>query len=345
MTSQDFKITVSENSPSNIILWNKLAEKCGNIWQATFYDEVQLFFNNHAWYFECYNGEELIGGVKIYFYESKKLPAILRSISKRATQGSEFLFDRGKNEFFEIFNALLYEKIKKWLEEKKMTSFFEYSFFGETEKLISLGQEKKIWESNIGIAKIDLTKSIKSLWSAVDQTHRGKVIKAEKNKVAIVWSDEIDLFFTLMDETYKNQKGHVPNKKFIRYEYEILKSNNSAQLVFASHEGKYLCGALLYNFGKISIYNFAGTIKNNLGAGQLLHWEIIKRLKDKGYQSYFLGETSFEKNDANLKFTQGITKFKLRFGAAQIPTFHKEYALYPMKLKIWKLLQKIFIRK
>ena len=345
MQDSDLRIIISETKPNNNEQWNKLAEQCSNIWQATFYDEAQLFFNNRSVYFECYADEVLIGGVKIYFYESKKLPAIIRSISKRGTQVSEAIFDQSKNSVFDVFLFLLTDEIKKWLNKKKTASFYETSFYGEPEKLISLNENKKTREKKIGIAKIDLTKNTEELWKNINSKHRSEVIKAEKNKVTIEFGDNLDSFFLLLDETYKNQSAHAPNKNYLRKEYELLKANNSAQLVFAKHNEKYLSAALLYNYGSVSLYSFGGNSKNSIGSGQFLQWEIMKYLKQKNYQSYFLGETSFEKNDANLKFTQGITKFKLRFGAAQIPTFHKEYALYPMKLKIWKLLQKIIIRK
>lgn len=345
MPDSELQIIISENKPADSLRWNKLAEQCGIIWQAVFYDDVQLFFNNRPVYFECFADKVLIGGVKIYFYQSKKLPAIFRSISTRATQGCEFLFDEGRSDLFEKFNSLIHSEINKWLSEKSITSFYEYSFYGERGKLISLDHGKKIWESNIGIAVIDLEKSEEELWQKINPKHRSEVIKAQKHNVALKLSDDIDSFFVLLDETYKYQNTHKPNKDFIRKEYEILKSNNSAQLVFANHEGNYLCGALLYNYGLKSLYNFGGTAKNSIGAGQFLQWEIMKYLKKNNYHKYYLGETSLEIEESNRKFSEGITKFKLRFGPDQIPTFHKGYALHPMKLKVWKLLQKIIIRK
>ncbi len=344
MTDTDFKIIITKNKPLQPDAWNQLSVQCSNIWQSTFNDEVQLFFNNRAWYFQCFNQEKLIGGVKIYFYESKRLPGFIRSISSRATQGSEILFDDSKNIDFDNFLIALTDAIKKWLKTKRTTTFYSYSFYGETGKLISLSEYKKVWESRIGIAKIDLTKKIEELRKEINPKHRSEIIKAEKNNLTIEFSNDIELLFLLMDETYKNQDSHAPNKNFICREYEILKSNNFAQLVFAKHNGKYLCGALLYNFGKSSLYNFGGTVKNSLGAGQFLHWEIMKYLKVSGFQNYFLGETSLEITKTNLKFSEGITKFKLRFGAQQIPVSHTGYALKPMQLKLWNIFKKIFIR-
>ncbi len=340
----DLSISVSENTPLNSYQWNELAAANGNIWQTTFYDEVQKIFNNYPFYFQCFSGDKLIGGIKIYRYESKKLPPFIRSISTRATQGSELLIDDDYKTNFEKIKTLLLSEIKKWFRQMHITSFYNYSFYGEIEKLFSFSEFNKVWESKIGIAKIDLTKSTDVLWKAMSPKHRSEVIKAEKNSVSIDFADDIESFLLLMDETYKNQSGHVPNKNFIRKEYEILKSNNAAQLVFSKHNGKYLCGALLYNCGKNSLYNFGGTVKNSIGAGQFLHWEIMKHLKAEGFKNYFLGETSFEKTEANLKFTEGITKFKLRFGAEQLPAQHTGFALHPMKLKTWNLLKKIFIR-
>lgn len=340
----NLSISVSENTPLNSYQWNELAASCGNIWQAVFYDQVQLFFNNHAYYFECYSGEKLIGGIKIYGYESKKLPAFIRSVSTRATQISELLIDASAQTNFKNIKEALHSEITNWLKLRNITSFYHYSFYGETEKLFLFSEFRKVWESKIGIAKIDLTKSIDELWKAMNPKHRSEVKKAEKNSVTIEFADDIESFLLLMEETYKNQEGHVPNKNFIRKEYEILKSNNAALLVFSKHHEKYLCGALLYNYGKNSLYNFGGTIKNSIGAGQFLHWEIIKHLKAAGFKNYFLGETSIEKSEANLKFSEGITKFKLRFGAEQLPAQHTGYALQPMKLKAWNLLKKIFVR-
>ncbi|GDX52827.1 hypothetical protein LBMAG27_18740 [Bacteroidota bacterium] len=343
MPVADFNIVVTDKAPVNIDEWNLLSFRCNNIWQSTFNDEIQLYFNNWPWYFQCYHQEKLIGGVKIYFYESKKLPAFIRTISTRATQGSEILVDDSKNIEFSKLYFELTAAIKKWLKKKQITSFYSYSFFGETEKLISLIEYKKIWESRIGIAKIDLTKSIDELRKAINPKHRSEIFKAVRNNVTIEFVNDIDLFFLLLDETYKNQNAHPPNKNFIRNEYEIFKSNHSAQLVFAKQNGNYLCGALLYNYGKSSLYNFGGTIKNSIGAGQFLHWEIMKYLKVNGFQNYFLGETSLELSESNLKFSKGISKFKLRFGAQQLPTQHTGYALKPVQLKFWNLLKRLFI--
>lgn len=340
----DLQIIISENKPLDIIEWNKLAEQCGNVWQADFTDEVQLNFNNRPWYFQCYSGKEFIGGVKIYYYESKKLPAIIRTISSRATQPSELLFNDSKKIAFNRLIVPLTQKLENWLIEKTTTSFYTYSFFGEPEKLIALAGKKIIRESKFGIAKIDLTKNLHTLWKEMNPKHRSEVVKAEKNGVVIEFANDIGSFFLLMDETYKNQKVHAPNKKVIGKEYEILRDNNSAQLVFAKHKGKYLCGALLYNYGKKSLYNFGGTVKNSIGAGQFLHWEIIKYLKANGFDTYLLGETALEKTESNLKFSDGITKFKLRFGAQQYITRHMGYALKPMQESAWRLLKKIFIK-
>ncbi len=343
-TELNLQIVISENKPQNIIEWNKLAELCGNIWQADFTDEVQLNFNNRPWYFQCYSKEVLIAGVKIYYYESKKLPAIIRSISSLATQGSEILFNESANfDLKQIIDALTQE-FENWLAEKKTTAFYSYSFFGEPEKLLALTRKKIIRQSNIAIAKIDLTKNTETLWQAIHPKHRSEIVKAEKNGVTIEFVNDIDSFFLLMDETYKNQSVHAPNKKVIRKEYEILMANNSAQLVFAKHNGKYLCSALLYNYGKNSLYNFGGTFKNSIGAGQFLHWEIIKYLKAKGFKNYLLGETALKKTESNLKFSDGITKFKLRFGAQQYNTHHMGYALKPTQEKMWNILKKIFVK-
>lgn len=337
-------IIVTENAPLNQTDWNNLARRCSNIWQSSFYDEVQLFFNNHSVYFQYYEGDKLLAGIKLYYFESKKLPAFIRSISSRVTQGSECLIAQTERENEATIIQLFEAKIEQWCVAKKANTFFHYSFYGESKRLLYLKQFAQIWESKIGIAQIDLRITENELWQNIHPKHRSEIIKAQKNNLSIEFSDDLNLFFTLLDQTYEHQKAHAPNKKFLRKEFDVLKKNNAAEIVFAKQNENYLCGALLYTYGEKSLYAFGGTSPNLSGAGQFLQWEIMKHLKQCAVQFYLLGETALERNSENLKFSEGITKFKMRFGAIQLPVSHHGFVRSPLQLKLWKILQKIFVR-
>ena len=340
----ELRIEITDSSPSDIFQWDQLAKKNSNLFQGSFYDESQIFFNQKPVYFNCFINKELVGGTKLFLYESKKLPAPIRFISRRATQLSEVLFDEDCTYSFTIFFNKLKSTVFEWLRNQKVAQFYEYSFYGEPEKLIEVPFAKIIWESKIGIALIDLTKSEEHLLENINPKHRRPIIKAREANLQFFIAEDIDSFLEMINEDSVNKGGNKLNKKFLKNEYKILRKNNLAQIAFVKDENEIISAALIYMFGKKAYYAFGGNKKSSSGAGQFLHWEIMKSLKKNEFSFYSLGETALAKDDANEKFSTGITSFKLKFGANQLPTFHRGYALKPLSAGIWKLMQKIFIR-
>jgi len=190
---------------------------------------------------------------------------------------------------------------------------------------------------------INLNQDTSLIWENMDKKVRNDIRFATKNKIKIVESENIKEYFLLDQITYK--RSNLPPTNFTSLEklFYIVKPTNLVRLFFAMQYDKAISGAILLCCGKKALY-FKGATSDNpvRGSSNLLHWEIIKRLKTEGFDFYDLGGISLD--FLNHK-ALGIQRFKSGFGGNEFIFYGGIKIAKTIKGKLFraaKLLYRIF---
>lgn len=334
------KCFIIENQPSNKAEWNKLCQENSNFLQSTYFDSVQYYFNEIPIYFEVRLNDQLIGGVKLYFWQSRRIKIILSKLSKTISQNSEFLVTDHYPQM-EIIK-FLNDEIDWFINKKEIVSFQGTSFYGNPHLIFK--SSKKYFKTNkIGIGFLNLNRSLDDIVKAFHGKHRNSLNKSQKSELYFSESTNSADIIELMKFTYSNQQTS-PNFGFVQHAIETILETGKGK-IFVIRDGKQnlISSAFIQIFGKKADYTFGGNVPNNHGAGQLLQFQIIKELKKLNIEVYSLGQISIDKEILNEKFVIGITRFKLRFGAEILDGKSELYILKPFYYFLFKWLKKRFI--
>ncbi len=337
-----YAVKISIGQPSDPTQWNALATLNGNLIQHTSTAVLDRFFKNESAYLEILSGTTLVGAYRFNYFESKRLPAFFRSISRSATFWGEAIYLPSEDRL--LIAQLINTAIDDYLRDNKIVKLKYTNYYGAgiSPELFHTAAAKEFC-----MAIIDLEQSEEQLWDRVHSKHRNSIRKAEKSGVTIAVSEDIDAFIDLMRVTYEGQEGKsAPNYDYIKAQYSLYAPQENAILYIAYHEGVAYNGAMVTLLGDTAYYAFAGTVKNPWAAGNLTQWFILKDLKAKGLKKYSLGQVALEgaSNFGDVKFISGITTFKMRFGPDLEKGISTNIILRPFANKIWNLLVKMLMR-
>lgn len=151
-------------------------------------------------------------------------------------------------------------------------------------------------------------------------------------------SDEaLHRFFTLVNETYRRSKKFGCSKEYLK---NILSSEYSRLFFCYSSKSILAASALIMGNKKQAYYLHGGSIVNSEGASNLLHWYIIKQLKEEGYKKYDFGGVSYDPHPKSKAY--GIKIFKSRFGGGFVHTYRGEIIINKTKARLLFILRKIY---
>ena len=332
-------IVTTKYQPKNSDAWNELCLINNNLLQTTYYDDIRVLFNQYPVYFEVFDGNNLVGGVKAYEYRSNKLPFISKISSTLRIIGEVIKAIDAELPIEAINNNLI-----DYISHNNITQFKSMGYYGGFEDIAMIHLKKKnTIVSPFDVAAFDLSENKDVLWKKNKESHKRNINKALKASVNLIESDDLDHFITLLNETYALQKKSAPNASFIKRIYNVLYPKGLLKIFFAEHNSIYYGSALVTQFGNYADYSFGGNLKNNFGAGHFLHWSIALTYQQKNYSRYILGQVA--KNDGNYgdntKFVDGISRFKREFSTFNLPSSSIEWTINPLKLKTWQLIQKL----
>lgn len=193
-----------------------------------------------------------------------------------------------------------------------------------------------------GSSILDLKRSEEEIFSFIHPKHRNVIRKAIKENVEIYEDTSekgVEEFYKLSVQTYKRSNKSGPNIKYLFNHFNALSLSNNCKIFFAKHGDTIDAAAFLLISDKMSIY-WHGATKDNpiIGASNLLHWEMIKRLKSQGKEIYDFGGIQFS-DDKNSK-GYSISSFKKRFGGENNNFFGGILVTNRFKKKLSQLLQK-----
>src|SRR3990167_298290 len=164
---------------------------------------------------------------------------------------------------------------------------------------------------------IDLSLSESDLLAQMHKKTRYNIRLAQKNGViAKVYfgndiKNQLQNFFNLLKVTAQRDKFYL--HPIIHYQKIIDIFNDKIELVSVGYEGKILAAELVLFSGNTATYLYGGSSseKRNLMAPYAMHWEAIKRAKERGCKWYSFGAV----NDTDLA---SVARFKQGFGGEAI---------------------------
>jgi len=183
---------------------------------------------------------------------------------------------------------------------------------------------------------VDLTLTQDQLLDKLHHKHRYNISLAQRKGVTVEESHDADIFWRLLQQTSEHDDfrthGMLYYKKLLNYFSDDTKTLRT-RLFMAHHGGRPIAGVIMMEHGKTVSYLHGAMDREHrsLMASHLLHWELMQRYRQRGFQWYDLWGVDADK-------WPGVTRFKLGFGARVI-----EYpGAFDMTIKkMWSWLYKI----
>jgi len=126
--------------------------------------------------------------------------------------------------------------------------------------------------------------------------------------------DFLHIYDAMADRQGLRPKPHSYFERMV----DLLAAQGRGELFFAEHDGERIATALVVHFGPRATYFFGGSLHEhrNLMAPYLLHFEIMRRAKARGIESYdFWGVAPRTEPDHPWA---DISVFKRKFGGADV---------------------------
>lgn len=275
--------------------------------QSWEWGELQESLGRKIWRLELRENNEMIGVAQIIKYPlpfGKKFLYIPRGpVFKEKYQKS------AGEEFIEYLKDLA-------LKEKAIFVRMDSDLGGELKAApkeayrSAITQPKKEW-------MIDLSLSESDLLSQMHEKTRYNIRLAQKKGVAAkvyVGNDlknQLENFFNLLKETAQRDKFYL--HPMAHYQKIIDIFGDKIELAAAEYEGKILAAGLILFFGNTVTYLYGGSSNENrnMMAPYAMHWQAIRRAKERGCKWYSFGAV----NDTDLV---SVTRFKQGFGGEAI---------------------------
>ena len=174
----------------------------------------------------------------------------------------------------------------------------------------AITQPKTEWMIDLPLSESDL------LAQMHEKTRYNIRLAQKKGVVAKVYfgndiKNQLENFFNLLKETAQRDKFYL--HPIIHYQKIIDIFKDKIELVSAEYEGKILAAGLVLFSGNTATYLYGGSSSENrnLMAPYAMHWQAIRRAKDRDCKWYSFGAV----NDSDLA---SVTRFKQGFGGEAI---------------------------
>lgn len=277
-----------------------------------------------------FDKKKLIGGAVVSKYSHFKNKSILC-----IPEGPVLPYDKPESE--EMFHTLISEidKIAN-LKDGKLTSHLSIEpKLTKVPLYFSRFQKAKLDQQPLKTLVIDLNLTEEQILKQMKPKGRYNIKVALKHKVEII---ETSLKYGLKDflNIYKHfvVKSGFEGKDDSYFESlaYILPDTDLAKFYFAKYKNKLLAAALVVYYGNTASFLFGASIDKEkfTMAPYLLHWEIIKKAKLKGFRWYDFYSLAPTENISHPWY--GFSVFKRKFGGKQIDYIGAHDFIYNKKL-------------
>ena len=189
---------------------------------------------------------------------------------------------------------------------------------------------------------IELDKSEDDIFAGFHTKHRNVVRKAEKDGLTVDFGHQYaDVCYEQIKDTYERQQRVAYSKE--HFEKLKLLGENVDFWVVKNGDEIQGCAVLLWSKGFSSYYLHGGSCAHpHGGALNLLHWEAIKKMKQRGVLKYdFVGARVNPEPGSKL---EGIQRFKSRFGGEMKVGYMWRYVNRPIRYKLYSLLLNMYMK-
>jgi hypothetical protein len=173
---------------------------------------------------------------------------------------------------------------------------------------------------------IDLRRPVEILWSQLRPQVRRDCRLAVEAGVTVQHTNNpsvelVDLFFSRYSDMARSRSLAMPERRTI----DLMFGGGNLTMHLATLANATLSMILVYSAGLSSIYSHGlRGPQGSIGSSQLLQWETIKYLKDRGQHWYDLGGL------VELSGADGIARFKRGLGGENLYMGAEYYAAAPI---------------
>jgi lipid II:glycine glycyltransferase (peptidoglycan interpeptide bridge formation enzyme) len=160
---------------------------------------------------------------------------------------------------------------------------------------------------------LDLDASLEDLRKRLDKKWRNQLTRAEKNNLTVIagsGSDEYRTFCQIYQQMRKRKtfESTVDAEEFGRIQEELPESHRM-RILICTDNGVPVAGLVASAMGNSAIYLLGATSDDGLSSkgAYLLHWTLIRWLKENGTRWYDLGGIDPEGNPGVYHFKRGLS--------------------------------------
>jgi len=247
---------------------------------------------------------------------------------------SETIILKGSKENEKEFLNLVISKIK---EDRKI----DFISQPKTNVVFDIFPDDAIY-SPFGSYIVDLSLDEKLLFKNIHTKHKNVIRRAIKSEVTVKFGYEVfdDAYDTISSTLSRNNMSMIEKEKLLR----LYGTNSQNFLIGCSYLDGKPQGAVIILYDNYKGYYFWGGTSQDLslGANNLLHWEVIKKLKSLGVAYYDFVGARINTKDKRLL---GIQRFKSRFGATLKQGYLWKYPIKKWKYELFMMLYKYKMKK
>ncbi len=187
---------------------------------------------------------------------------------------------------------------------------------------------------------LDLNLPEEHLLGKMHSKTRYNIKVAEKHGITIRESNDVEVFWQLLQKTTKRDRFSSHSKDYYKKLVEFFGSGGElkSEIMFAYKGDEAVAGAMVLRYGDTGYYLHGASDYEHraMMAPYALHWEIIRKLKGEGFKYY-----DFWGIDA--KKWPGVTRFKLGWGG-DLKEYPGSFDIPVSKLWYWtySLARRIF---
>jgi len=258
---------------------------------------ISKYFKTDFFYYTAIEDGKIIGIIPTHFEKN----GILKN------------FRSGQINFIP-FGGWIFSKQVKILEDyfpiNSLSSFQSFCLPSLSEFGSDFSDYKSIIKQTLIIS---LDKSIEDIWNeSVHSKRRNMVRKAEKKGVLIKTDYNIDRFYDIYIEASERSNLTLHPKELF---FELFNESKNIffEIISAEFDGELIANVVIVYDKDYSIYWLGNNANNvpNLGQGDLLQWEAIKRMKKVGCKYYDLCYIEKEKLPQIYKFKSGFSNTEI----------------------------------
>ncbi len=189
---------------------------------------------------------------------------------------------------------------------------------------------------------VDISKSEEEILSSMKEKGRYNIRVAQRYGVKIEKSNNIDGFYKIFRDTAKRDGFKIRPKKYFADLMQRLEPNGLADLLVANYNNILVAAEIVTYYDGVASYLYGASANEyrNVMAPYLLHWETIRRAKEKGCIYYDLVCVNPE-GEEDHKYA-GIGRFKRQFGGRTVQlTGSWDYIFQPTWYWLFKITEKI----